>query len=401
MALKLVTGSLENQLMEMVIPEEETDRSGDDIFPEKSMLNNKREQLYTKGVQYLQQGNCCSNLQRSMTIDDQKAELVEAVTVDVICSVIKQQRQYSDHNTSMEITLQKFISKMKTVFFYYDAEHNLQPNTAHGVTSLQLPVRPAEKMYYETALINLTAMMEELATDEGESWNSSEKSSIQAQLARDYKKLTKLCIMSNRSHLALECSGEKVFVSENPVTTRNFEFLTSECKVIDEADLLRPHNSAISQNSTADQLPELSNKVLPETLENTPDSKMMKTNRLSTNICHTQEVITLKYPRSILRKRSDMTRNEEGYVSHRRRTERRVRFREMDEIIFHTYGCNSPLPAMFWKLLIIILLSLVIILVCCSKSASNIFEQLQSKLYSYYLEVKHMTFSWLTWSRKN
>uniref|UniRef100_UPI00398E5562 nutritionally-regulated adipose and cardiac enriched protein homolog isoform X4 n=1 Tax=Pristiophorus japonicus TaxID=55135 RepID=UPI00398E5562 len=260
----------------------------------------------------------------------------------------------------------------------------------------------AEKKYYEAALINHTAMKEESTTEERGSWNSSEKSSMQAQLAIDYKKLTKLCIRDNRSHLALECSGEKMFVSENPVSTRSFERLTSECKVINEADSSRPYNSAISQDSAADQLLDLSNEVLPQRLESTPNARMHEPNVLSAKGRHTQEqVISLKCPTSILRKRSNMRGYEDDDVSHRTRSERRVRFRESDEIIFHTNRCNSHLPAMFWKLLIIILLSLVIMLLYCNESASNIYEQLQSKLNSYYLEMKHTTFSWLTWSRRN
>ncbi|XP_067847813.1 nutritionally-regulated adipose and cardiac enriched protein homolog isoform X4 [Heptranchias perlo] len=260
----------------------------------------------------------------------------------------------------------------------------------------------AEKMYYEAALINLTAMKEESATDEGGSWNSSEKSSRQAHLARDYKKLTKLCSMSNKSHLALECSGEKLFVSENPASPRSFELLTSECKAINKAASLRPCNSAIPQDSAADQLLDFSNEVLSQRLENTPDARMHKTNMLPVKVCRTQEqVIALKCPTSILRKRSNVARYEEKYVSHRTRSERRVRFRESDEIIFHTNRCNSHLPAIFRKLLIIILLSLVTMLLYCSESASNIYEQLQSKLISYYLEMKHTTFSWLAWRRRN
>ncbi|XP_041071018.1 uncharacterized protein LOC121292736 isoform X2 [Carcharodon carcharias] len=207
--------------------------------------------------------------------------------------------------------------------------------------------------------------------------------------------------MSNRSHLALECSEEEVFVSENPVTSRRFEFLTSECKMIDKAGSIRPHHSANSQDFTADLLLDLSNKVLPQRFENTPDTRRLKAKALPSRTCHTQEVIALKCPASILRKRSNRTRNDDAYVSRRMRTERRVRFRELDEIIFHTNRCNSQLPAMLRKLLMIILLSLVIILLYCSENASNFYQQLQSKLNSYYLEMKHITFSWLTWSRKN
>ncbi|XP_072351206.1 nutritionally-regulated adipose and cardiac enriched protein homolog isoform X1 [Scyliorhinus torazame] len=216
------------------------------------------------------------------------------------------------------------------------------------------------------------------------------------------EKLRKLYIMSNRSHPALECSGEEVFVSENPVTTRSFEFLTSECTMIDKADSLTPYNSANFQDFTADLLLDLSNTDSPQRFENTPDTRRLKANALSSQTCHTQEqVIVRKCPTSILRKGSNKTRNEDGYVSHRTRTARRVRFRELDEIIFHTNGCNSHLPAMRRNLLMIILLSLMIVLLYCSETASNFYEQLQSKLNSYFLEMKHMTFSWVTWSRKN
>ncbi|XP_078089319.1 uncharacterized protein LOC144506837 [Mustelus asterias] len=117
--------------------------------------------------------------------------------------------------------------------------------------------------------------------------------------------------------------------------------------------------------------------------------------------CSGEQVTVRKCPTSILRKRSNMTtRKDDGYVSHRTRTARRVRFRELDEIIFHTNGCNAHLPAMLRNLLMIILLSLVLILLYCSETASSLYELLQSKLHSCYLEMKHLTFSWLARSRK-
>ncbi|XP_067847810.1 nutritionally-regulated adipose and cardiac enriched protein homolog isoform X2 [Heptranchias perlo] len=358
-------GAGASERIEMLIPEEETGISGDYTFPKKSMLNNRREQLYAKGMQYLQQG---------------KSE-----------AALKSFRNCLQGLTEMD----SFVSLPQCL--HQIAEMYLEEDDYNRA----LQFVQAEKMYYEAALINLTAMKEESATDEGGSWNSSEKSSRQAHLARDYKKLTKLCSMSNKSHLALECSGEKLFVSENPASPRSFELLTSECKAINKAASLRPCNSAIPQDSAADQLLDFSNEVLSQRLENTPDARMHKTNMLPVKVCRTQEVIALKCPTSILRKRSNVARYEEKYVSHRTRSERRVRFRESDEIIFHTNRCNSHLPAIFRKLLIIILLSLVTMLLYCSESASNIYEQLQSKLISYYLEMKHTTFSWLAWRRRN
>uniref|UniRef100_UPI00398F48CC nutritionally-regulated adipose and cardiac enriched protein homolog isoform X2 n=1 Tax=Pristiophorus japonicus TaxID=55135 RepID=UPI00398F48CC len=361
----LQEGAGTSELTEKLFPEEEIGRSGDYTFPDKSVLSNRREQLYTKGMQYLQQGKSeaalksFKNCLQSLTETDSFVSLPQCLH-----QIAEIYLQEDDYNRALQ-----FVQ--------------------------------AEKKYYEAALINHTAMKEESTTEERGSWNSSEKSSMQAQLAIDYKKLTKLCIRDNRSHLALECSGEKMFVSENPVSTRSFERLTSECKVINEADSSRPYNSAISQDSAADQLLDLSNEVLPQRLESTPNARMHEPNVLSAKGRHTQEVISLKCPTSILRKRSNMRGYEDDDVSHRTRSERRVRFRESDEIIFHTNRCNSHLPAMFWKLLIIILLSLVIMLLYCNESASNIYEQLQSKLNSYYLEMKHTTFSWLTWSRRN
>ncbi|XP_048456310.1 uncharacterized protein LOC125483753 isoform X1 [Rhincodon typus] len=197
----------------------------------------------------------------------------------------------------------------------------------------------------------------------------------------------------------MQCSGN--ICIKNPVITRNFEFLTSEWKMIDKTDSKQTDNSAISQDSTTDRLLDISNKVLPQTFENFPDARRLKINTLSSKTCHAQEVIALKCPTSILRRKSKMTQNADGYVSHRTRTERRVRFRELDEIIFDTDSYNSHLPAMLRKLLIIVLLSLVIVLLYRSKTATVIYKQLQSKLNNVFMEMKNLTFSWLTQSRKN
>ncbi|XP_072424725.1 nutritionally-regulated adipose and cardiac enriched protein homolog [Chiloscyllium punctatum] len=172
--------------------------------------------------------------------------------------------------------------------------------------------------------------------------------------------------------------------------------------MVDKTDSKQTDNSAVSQDSTADRLLDLSNKVLPQRFENSPDIRRLKTNTLSSQMCHAQEVIALKCPASILRRKSKMTQNADGYVSHRARTERRVRFQELDEIIFDTNSCNSHLPALLRKLLIVILLSLMMVmLLYCSETTTVIYEQLQSKLNSVFLEMKNLTFSWLTWSRKN
>uniref|UniRef100_A0A3B3RN35 Consortin N-terminal domain-containing protein n=1 Tax=Paramormyrops kingsleyae TaxID=1676925 RepID=A0A3B3RN35_9TELE len=103
------------------------------------------------------------------------------------------------------------------------------PNCLHQIAELFIEEKnvkalqfiQAEKMFYEVALIELTALQ-----------GAAEELSELASQAQDYERLAQLCIMS-KPHLALEYSGkatkirQKAFGNDHPITARSLELLAS------------------------------------------------------------------------------------------------------------------------------------------------------------------------------
>ncbi|XP_066550179.1 nutritionally-regulated adipose and cardiac enriched protein homolog isoform X2 [Amia ocellicauda] len=276
----------------------------------------------------------------------------------------------------------------------------------------------AEKMFYEVALIDLAAHQEspgppEVAQQGEGAWDSVEDLSAQASQARDYENLAQLCIMSKRPHLALEYSGkatkirQKAFGNDHPITARSLELLASvyaEIGKTEYSDALGQYMSALSKTfTTTDSFSDALNGVPPAKSED----------RLDVRLQHQKEVLpppevvnhkngiptTCTFPTSILRKRSNLS-SHDGEATHRKRSERRVRFRD-PEIIVHTYDDSRSRPHFALLTCMFVLLSLLGAVLFCTDRRRHLraCEELESMLIVYFVQVKQVLWGcwiWLT-----
>uniref|UniRef100_A0A3B3TRH8 Uncharacterized LOC106948488 n=1 Tax=Poecilia latipinna TaxID=48699 RepID=A0A3B3TRH8_9TELE len=118
------------------------------------------------------------------------------------------------------------------------------PNCLHQIAELFITEKngkalqfiQAEKMFYEVALIELTALQgsppQEEATLGSAGWTNPEELSEQASQAQHLERLAQLCIMS-KPHLALEYSGkatkihQRTFGNDHPITARSLELMAT------------------------------------------------------------------------------------------------------------------------------------------------------------------------------
>uniref|UniRef100_A0A3B4BWA0 Consortin N-terminal domain-containing protein n=3 Tax=Pygocentrus nattereri TaxID=42514 RepID=A0A3B4BWA0_PYGNA len=151
--------------------------------------------------------------------------------------------------------------------------HSL-PNCLHQIAELFIDEKnyekalkfiQAEKMFYEVALIELTALQGSTGSQEDGSlgsagWLSQEELSEQAEQAQDLERLAQLCIMSKRPHLALEYSGkatkihQRAFGNDHPITARSLELLATvyaEIGKTEYSDSLGQCVSALSKRFSA------------------------------------------------------------------------------------------------------------------------------------------------------
>ncbi|XP_066550180.1 nutritionally-regulated adipose and cardiac enriched protein homolog isoform X3 [Amia ocellicauda] len=256
----------------------------------------------------------------------------------------------------------------------------------------------AEKMFYEVALIDLAAHQEspgppEVAQQGEGAWDSVEDLSAQASQARDYENLAQLCIMSKRPHLALEYSGkatkirQKAFGNDHPITARSLELLASVY-----AEIGKTEYSAKSEDRLDVRL-QHQKEVLP------PPEVVNHKNGIPT---------TCTFPTSILRKRSNLS-SHDGEATHRKRSERRVRFRD-PEIIVHNipyYDCllayddSRSRPHFALLTCMFVLLSLLGAVLFCTDRRRHLraCEELESMLIVYFVQVKQVLWGcwiWLT-----
>ncbi|XP_061552813.1 nutritionally-regulated adipose and cardiac enriched protein homolog isoform X2 [Phycodurus eques] len=121
------------------------------------------------------------------------------------------------------------------------------PNCLHQIAELFITEKnygkalqfiQAEKMFYEVALIELTALHGSTGLQEEPSLGSAgratpEELSEQASQAQHLERLAHLCIMSKQPHLALEYSGkaaqihQRAFGNDHPITARSLEFMAT------------------------------------------------------------------------------------------------------------------------------------------------------------------------------
>ncbi|MFT7801935.1 nutritionally-regulated adipose and cardiac enriched protein homolog isoform X2, partial [Arapaima gigas] len=272
----------------------------------------------------------------------------------------------------------------------------------------------AEKMFYEVALIELTALqgstgkLLSTASPLGSpGWDSPEEPlelSELASQAQDYERLAQLCIMSKRPHLALEYSGkatkirQKAFGNDHPITARSLELLASvyaEIGKTEYSDSLGQCVSALSKRFTT-------NESFSDALNGTATTHRVHHHHRKdphpTQEAPQLKMSTCKFPTSIL-KRSHLSGNDTE-PSHRRKSERRVRFREPENVV-HDYDGSPSRPHLALFTCLFLLLSVLGVALYCTdrRRPLRVCEELEALLAVYVLQMKQVVWGcwiWLT-----
>ncbi|KAJ7990731.1 hypothetical protein DPEC_G00289960 [Dallia pectoralis] len=289
------------------------------------------------------------------------------------------------------------------------------PNCLHQIAELFISEKnygkalqfiQAEKMFYEVALIELSDVHETTGPHEdtmlgsaGTGWVSSEGLSDQTAQAQHLEQLVHLCIMSKRPHLALEYSGkatkihQRTFGNNHPITTRSLELLANVyaeigkteysalSKKFSAAETIRDklHNGLPHSHCHRDKRSEIHHRKEPRPQEDTPNST----------------VTNGKIPMSIL-KRSGSGSDSES--SHRRKSERRVRFRDPETTV-HAYDTSPPHPHMALFTCLVVLMSLLGVAMYCTdrRRPQRVCEDLEASLAVYLIRIKQILWSCWIW----
>ncbi|XP_036006364.1 nutritionally-regulated adipose and cardiac enriched protein homolog isoform X3 [Fundulus heteroclitus] len=280
----------------------------------------------------------------------------------------------------------------------------------------------AEKMFYEVALIELTALQgspgpQEEATLGSAGWTTPEELSEQASQAQHLERLAQLCIMSKQPHLALEYSGkatkihQRTFGNDHPITARSLELMATvyaEIGKTEYSDSLGQCVSALSKRFAAAE-------TLRDTVNCLPHSHREKTSevRHRKEAHHQQEdalkpkVASVKVPTSIL-KRPNPNYGLDTEPSHRRKGERRVRFREPETTVHDiycdplgAYETTSARPHLALFTCLFLLMSFLGVAMYCTdrRRPQRACEELEAALAVYLVHMKQLLWGcwiWLT-----
>ncbi|KAG5857655.1 hypothetical protein ANANG_G00021720 [Anguilla anguilla] len=309
--------------------------------------------------------------------------------------------------------------------------HSL-PNCLHQIAELFIEEKnyvkalqfiQAEKMFYEVALLELTALQGSAGPQETTSlgsagWESSKELSEQASQAQDYERLAQVCIMSKRPHLALEYSGkatkirQKAFGNDHPITARSLELLASvyaEIGKTEYTDSLGQCVSVLSKRfTTTDTFSDALNGVPPTHRERRSEVRhhhrkdphpQQEVSKHKTSSC--------KIPTSILKRPNCSSVDSE--LTYRRKPERHVRFRE-PELTVHdipnydylvAYDASPSRPHLALITCLFLLLSVLGVVLYCSdrRRPQRVCEELEAVLAVYLLQMKQVVWGcwiWLT-----
>ncbi|XP_035608128.1 uncharacterized protein LOC118368265 isoform X2 [Oncorhynchus keta] len=276
----------------------------------------------------------------------------------------------------------------------------------------------AEKMFYEVALIELTAVQgstgpqeEALLGSAGTGWASSEELSDQASQAQHLEQLAQLCIVSKRPHLALEYSGkatkihQRAFGNNHPITDRSLELLATvyaEIGKTEYSDSLDQCVSVLSKRfAAAESFRDKLNNGLPHSHSHSHREK-------HSEVWHRKDpspqddtpkpkVTNGKIPTSILKRSGSGSDSE---PSHRRKGERRVRFREPETTV-HAYDTSPPRPhlALFTCFFLLMSLLGVVMYSTDRRRPQRVCEELEASLAVYLIHMKQLLWGcwiWLT-----
>ncbi|XP_028832380.1 nutritionally-regulated adipose and cardiac enriched protein homolog [Denticeps clupeoides] len=296
--------------------------------------------------------------------------------------------------------------------------HSL-PNCLHQIAELFISEKnygkalqfiQAEKMFYEVALIELTALQGSTGSQEDASlgsqgWASQEELTEQASQARDLERLAQMCIVSKRPHLALEYSGkatkihQRAFGNDHPITTRSLELLATVYAEIGKSEYSDSLGQCVSdltkEFSTAEPYCDPDNSTTYNHWERHSEVRHRKDSTPQQNP-QKQKSANGKTPTSIL-KRSG-TAGTESDPTHRRKTERRVRFRE-PEIIVHAYDSSQSRPHLALLTCLLLLLSALGVALYCTgrRRPQRMCEELEASLAVYLLHFKQLLWGCWVW----
>lgn len=251
---------------------------------------------------------------------------------------------------------------------------------------------------------------QEEATLGSAGWATPEELSEQASQAQHLERLAQLCIMSKQPHLALEYSGkatkihQRAFGNDHPITARSLELMATvyaEIGKTEYSDSLGQCVSALSKRFTAAE------SIRESTANCLPHSHREKHSevRHRKDIHHQQEdalktkVINGKVPTSIL-KRPSPNYGSDTEPNHRRKGERRVRFREPETTV-HAYETTPSRPHLALFTCLFLLMSFLGVAMYCTdrRRPQRVCEELEAALAVYLLHMKQLLWGcwiWLT-----
>ncbi|KAF7658033.1 hypothetical protein LDENG_00018940 [Lucifuga dentata] len=269
-------------------------------------------------------------------------------------------------------------------------------------------------MFYEVALIELTALQGSTGPQEeamlgSAGWANPEELSEQASQAQHLERLAQLCIMSKQPHLALEYSGkaakihQRTFGNDHPITARSLELMATvyaEIGKTEYSDSLGQCVSALSKRFAATE-------SIRDTVQCLPHSHREKNSevRHRKESHHQQEdtqkatVTNGKVPTSIL-KRPNPNYGSDTEPTHKRKGERRVRFREPETTV-HAYEMTPSRPHLALFTCLFLLMSFLGVAMYCTdrRHPQRVCEELEAALAVYILHMKQLLWGcwiWLT-----
>ncbi|KAI5616677.1 nutritionally-regulated adipose and cardiac enriched protein-like isoform X2 [Silurus asotus] len=232
-------------------------------------------------------------------------------------------------------------------------------------------------------------------------WLSQEELSEQASQGQDLERLAQLCIMSKRPHLALEYSGkatkihQRAFGNDHPITARSLELLGTVYAEIGKTEYSDSLGQCVSALSKTFSAPGAYNNTLNGFSHNVKDSELWhRKDAYPSSDTSKPKVINSKIPTSILK------RTNKPFSTHRRKTERRVRFTEPETTV-HGYDPSQNRPHLALLTCLFLLLSALGLALYCThrRRPHRACEELQAALAVYLLRFKQILWGcwiWLT-----
>ncbi|XP_057715101.1 nutritionally-regulated adipose and cardiac enriched protein homolog isoform X2 [Corythoichthys intestinalis] len=297
------------------------------------------------------------------------------------------------------------------------------PNCLHQIAELFITEKnyekalqfiQAEKMFYEVALIELTALQRTTAPQEESSlcsagWVSPEELSEQASQAQHLERLAQLCIMSKQPHLALEYSGkaakihQRAFGNDHPITARSLELMATvyvEIGKTEYSDSLGHCMSMLSKRFADDESVSLTVNGFPHShqekdsaVRHRKDSRRQQQDEVQVKSPND------KIPTSILKKPSPPHRSDTE-SNQRRKGERRVRFQDPETTV-HVYEATPSRPHLVRFICLFLMMSFLGVAMYYTdrRHPQRACEQLEATLAVYLLHIKQLVWTcwiWLT-----